>query len=99
MATHTDIPVVRARGEIDLATARDLATQLSGLAGTGGDAALDLSAVSFIDSVGLGVVLKAAGRFHRQGHRLTLVAPPGPVRRLLDLSGATGRLNVVDELT
>jgi len=99
MPQHTGTQTVAPRGEIDLVTARDLSTRLSELAGVGGDAVLDLSAVSFIDSVGLGVILKAAGRFHRQGHRLTLVAPPGPVRRLLELSGATTRLHVVDSLT
>ena len=52
--------------------------------------------MSFIDSVGLGVVLKAAARFHRQGKRLVIVAPPGPVHRIFDFAGVSARLPVVE---
>ena len=83
-----DIPVVAPNGEIDLATSRELGSQLGELAGEPGVAVvLDLSGVSFLDSVGLGVILKAAGRFRRQAKRLVIVVPPGPVLRLLELSG------------
>ena len=88
-----DIPVVALRGELDLDTSRTLATQLNELAGVQGSAAvLDLSEVSFMDSVSLGVVMKAAGRFRRQAKRFVVVAPPGPVLRLLELSGVGNRL-------
>ena len=90
-STLSDIPeppVVAPRGEIDLATSRELGSQLGELAGEPGVAVvLDLSQVSFLDSVGLGVILKAAGRFRRQAKRLVIVVPPGPVLRLLELSG------------
>ena len=90
-----DIPVVALRGELDLDTSRTLATQLNELAGVQGSAAvLDLSEVSFMDSVSLGVVMKAAGRFRRQAKRFVVVAPPGPVLRLLELSGVKDRLAV-----
>ena len=83
-----EVPVVAPHGEIDLARSRELGSQLGELAGEPGVAAvLDLSDVSFLDSVGLGVILKAAGRFRRQAKRLVIVVPPGPVLRLLELSG------------
>lgn len=89
------VPVVALRGELDLAASRSLATKLGELAGTSGAAAvLDLSDVTFMDSVSLGVVLKAAGRFRRQAKRFVVVAPPGPVLRLLELSGVKDRLAV-----
>ena len=88
-----DVPVVALRGELDLVQARGLATQLSELAGeTGTAAVLDLSQVTFMDSTALGVVMKAAGRFRRQAKRFVVVAPPGPVLRLLELSGVGDRL-------
>ena len=93
------VPTVAPVGALDLATSRGLQTRLAELAGeTGQDAILDLSGVTFIDSVGLGVVLKAASRFHRQGKRLLLVAPSGPVSRIFDFAGVSERLPVVDSV-
>ncbi|HEX8120077.1 MAG TPA: STAS domain-containing protein [Solirubrobacteraceae bacterium] len=91
------VPTIAPAGALDLATSRGLQSRLSELAGeTGQDAILDLSNVSFIDSVGLGVVLKAASRFHRQAKRLLIVAPPGPVGRIFEFAGVTDRLPVVE---
>ena len=90
---ENDVPVVALRGELDLDTTRSLAADLNQLAGLQGAAAiLDLSEVSFIDSVSLGVIMKAAGRFRRQAKRFVVVAPPGPVLRMLELSGVGARL-------
>ncbi len=90
-------PVVAPTGELDLHSSRDLAARLHEMAGDqSGDAILDLTAVGFMDSVGLGVVLKAANRFSRQGKRLHVVVPEGPVRRLFDFAGVGDRLAVND---
>jgi stage II sporulation protein AA (anti-sigma F factor antagonist) len=87
-------PVLAPTGALDLATSRSLGSELGELAGTPGDAVLDLSEVGFIDSMGLGVVLKAVNRFNRQGKALHLVVPPdGNVARLLELTGTTGRVS------
>ena len=102
MQTDADVSTVRAVGAIDLASSRDLASRLSEVAGEAGHSAvLDLTRVTFMDSVGLGVVLQAANRFRRQGKRLLIVVPPGPVRRLFDFAGVADRLSLVasrDEL-
>jgi anti-sigma B factor antagonist len=88
-----NVPVVALRGELDLAQARSLGTQLGELAGQPGTAAvLDLTDVTFMDSTSLGVVMKAAGRFRRQAKRFVIVAPAGPVLRLLEISGVGDRL-------
>ena len=96
--TGAPAPTVAPKGAIDLASSRGLQARLAELAGENGqDAILDLSGVTFIDSVGLGVVLKAASRFHRQGKRLLLVvAPEGPVQRILEFAGVGDRLPVVE---
>ena len=104
MATHTPhttspAPVVAPKGELDLHSSRGLAARLHELAGDqAGDAIVDLTAVGFMDSVGLGVILKGANRFSRQGKRLHVVVPPGPVRRLLDFAGVGDRLAVTETL-
>ncbi|HEV2814726.1 MAG TPA: STAS domain-containing protein [Solirubrobacteraceae bacterium] len=95
-AATSPIPTIAPTGALDLATSRGLQTRLAELAGENGqEAILDLSGVSFIDSVGLGVVLKAASRFHRQGKRLLIVAPAGPVHRIFEFAGVSDRLPVV----
>jgi anti-anti-sigma factor len=95
---RTELPTVVARGEIDITSSRPLAVRLGELAGKPGDAILDLTEVTLLDSIGLGVVLKAVGRFQRQGKRLVLVAPPdGRVRSLLGFAGVEGRVEVVDD--
>ena len=87
--------VLAPRGELDLVTTRELTSRLAELAGTPGDAVLDLSEVTFIDSMGLGTVMKAAQRFRRQDKQLVLVVPPdGAVDRLLAITGIGGRLCV-----
>lgn len=89
------IPVVEATGDIDLASSRGLASRLGELAGAAGNAVLDLTRVGFMDSVGLAVVLKAVSRFRRQDKLLVIVVPAGHnVRRLLELTGTTGRIPV-----
>ena len=94
---RTDFPTISAQGEIDVVSSRPLAAQLADLAGQAGGAVLDLTQVTLIDSVGLGVVLKAAGRFQRQDKTLVLVAPPDtPARSILDFAGTDGRVTVVD---
>src|SRR5687767_1747520 len=93
------VPTVAPKGALDLGTSRELQSRLAELAGEHGhEAILDLSGVSFIDSVGLGVVLKAASRFHRQAKRLFIVAPPGPVHRILEFAGVSDRLAVVESV-
>ncbi|HEX4108283.1 MAG TPA: STAS domain-containing protein [Solirubrobacteraceae bacterium] len=51
---------------------------------------LDLTDVSFIDSTGLKTIIEAVGRLNACGRHLTTVCPPGPVRRLLELTAVTG---------
>ncbi len=99
-AATTPTPIVAPTGALDLATARGLGNRLHELAGeTGQHAILDLTAVSFMDSIGLGVVLKASSRFRRQGKRLLIAAEPGgAVHRILDLAGVSDRLPVVDSV-
>ncbi len=97
MTAAADVPVLAPTGDLDLHTSRDLGAQLAEMAGApAGDAVLDLTGLSFIDSVGLGVVLKAVNRFSRQGKRLVLVVPDeGNIARLIDFSGARERVTIV----
>ena len=73
-------------GEIDMATAALLVDAVI----KSSDAALDLSGVTFIDSMGLHALIQL-----RKGGTLPpIVTISAPVRRLLELSGTTHYLGV-----
>jgi anti-sigma B factor antagonist len=84
--------LVIAFGELDVAATPRLSTVLAMTGrGAGQRVVLDLVAVDFIDSSALGTILKAAGHLEGDGHFLAVVAPDGPVRRLLEMTNLTGR--------
>lgn len=76
-------------GELDLAVAPALSLQLERLKGTLKVVRLDLSAVTFMDSMGLGTVLGAALDARRDGWELEICGPlTRPVHRVIEISGA-----------
>lgn len=87
--------LVVASGELDVAATPRLSTVLA-MAGTasGQRVVLDLVAVDFIDSTALGTILRAAGDLEHAGNNLAVVAPDGPVRRLLEMTNLTGRFRL-----
>jgi anti-sigma B factor antagonist len=74
-----DPVVIAPEGELDLDTSRAFVPQLSDVARQGDVALLvvDLSAVTFIDSSGLGAILQAHRRLGREGREVKVVAPKG----------------------
>jgi anti-anti-sigma factor len=89
----------RLKGELDVSTAPSLDKALEPELQRGGDVTLDLSALSFMDSVGLQTILKAARDLRDRG-RLILFHPGNLVRSLLELAVGMNRipnLVVIDE--
>jgi anti-anti-sigma factor len=81
--------VLRGGGELDMASASGLEHSLLHALESGASSiVLDLTAVSFIDSVGLRVLLWAAGRSHEDGDRLRIDCGSPAVRQLIDLTGS-----------
>jgi len=85
--------LVVAEGELDITATNELSTVLA-MAGASPERSvvLDLEAVDFIDSSALGVIMRSAGELETGGKILLVVAPDGPVRRLLDITTPTERL-------
>ena len=92
------VTIVQPRGELDIATIEMLRSALdaaiaeiprAALARFENDArvVLDLRGLSFIDSTGLHLLLELDGRAKRDGLILTLIAPPAPIDRAIQLSG------------
>ena len=82
------------QGELDMATAGDLAEFLREAEKGPDPIVLDFSGISFMDSSGLRVILEAAGG--RDGGALVIVHPTAQVQRVLDISipGGTPGLEV-----
>jgi anti-anti-sigma factor len=88
--------VVVASGEIDLATSPQLREALLAPEAQASRIVLDLRAVSFIDSSGLGVIVGQQKRSQEDGHSFSVaVDGSSAVRRILDLSGLIKILDVV----
>jgi anti-sigma B factor antagonist len=86
ITTHRDWKVIAARGDLDLYTSPTLRTNVHEV--DGGNVALDLSDVTFIDSSGLGAVVGALKHVREQGGEFAVIAPPeGSLTRLLTLTG------------
>ncbi len=82
------MPVLRARGEIDVASAPEFHASLYDLIGQHADTiVVDLSGVSFIDSTGLGVLVGAETQAREEGKALRLVVTQPQILRLLELTG------------
>src|SRR5262245_14775861 len=84
--------VVIATGEIDLFAANEFRRALDRAAALSGRIVVDLTDVDFMDSTGLGVVLRARGRGRLPS--ISLVRPPRMLRKVLHLTGLSEVLPV-----
>lgn len=86
--------VVTPAGEIDLASAPALKSHLVGLLDDGYTRfVVDLSAVRYLDSTGLGVLIAFSRRLN-DGGQITLAQPPRSVLALLELTGLDATFQV-----
>lgn len=79
-------------GEIDAHTAPQLGAAIAEVATP--HVVLDMSAVEFVDSSGLRVLIEAHKALEENGGRLVLHDPSPAVRRLLEVSGVGDHLHV-----
>jgi anti-sigma B factor antagonist len=88
------VPVVRLDGDIDISNAQDLGDALA--ASIGNDVpglVLDLSALDYLDSAGVHLILDLAGRLRVRRQQLRLVAPDdAPLRVVLDITAVEKRV-------
>lgn len=84
-------------GELDLASAPDLRDHLAELHAHGVRSfSLNATGVSFIDSVGLSVILSLYRRCRDEHGEIAIVSPSPVMRRTLEVAGLMELLNVVD---
>lgn len=88
---------VSIRGELDVYTAPQLRTRLHELFDGGvSEITLDLADLSFIDSSGLGVIVGALKRLRERDGNLVLRAPSRSTSKVLEITGLSRILDVVD---
>jgi anti-sigma B factor antagonist len=94
---HGDHAVVTAAGEIDAATADTLATAVSGALADGYPKVLaDFARVTFIDSTGLGVLVKSHRTAVTAGAVFAVVHPTPQTRKLIGVLGLDQLLRIYD---
>lgn len=91
----TGAVVMRVDGEVDVVTSALLRDKLAMHMGSGTrDLVVDLTAVTFMDSTGLGVLVRAARQVRERGGRLELVVDQSRVVNLLRLTAVTQYLRI-----
>jgi anti-sigma B factor antagonist len=92
-----DVSVVSARGEVDVFTAPGLDTELDALIADGhARLVVDLSDVAFLDSTGLGVLVKALKHAREAGGWLHLVVTSDRIRKIFEITGLDASIPIFD---
>lgn len=91
--------VVALSGELDIATADRLTKVLDGLSVERGSRLIvDLSAVGFMDSTGLRLLITANRKAGENGYGFAVVAGGSPAKRVFELTKMDDHIKVVDSL-
>ena len=91
-----DAAWVRVAGELDLATAPQLQQTLRVAELRARRVVLDLRELTFIDCVGINVILDASNHARQADGQLVLVRGPSHVDRVFTLTGTSDALEIVD---
>jgi anti-sigma B factor antagonist len=89
------IEMVLVEGEVDIATASRLISVLnSSVAEAIRSVIVDLSRVGFMDSTGLALLINANRRLSLRRKGFAVVCPPGPLRRVFEITDMMETLHV-----
>lgn len=97
MVGRTGVHVLAVRGELDLDTAGELRRRLASHDGRARATVIDLSECGFIDSTGIGLLVRAWRRASEDGGAgiAIVAAPESQVRRTLRLTNVDSTIPVV----
>ncbi|MWA01671.1 anti-sigma factor antagonist [Actinomadura sp. LD22] len=100
VAEHAGWTVVTVSGELDIATAGTLDEHLSAAIGADGPprVVVDVTRMTFCDSSGLNVLIRASKRIAAMRGRFVLVRPTDRVRNVLRVTGLERVFDIRDEL-
>ena len=90
-----EVTLITIAGELDLRSVAQFERELARAAWQEGGLALDMTALRFMDSSGLRVVLRSCARLEAVGRRVAIaVVEASPVRGLFSLTGVQDRLSL-----
>ena len=96
-ARSSRAPGVLLRGAMDLGTASGLTATLdAAIRESRGAFVIDLCDVTFLDSSGVSVLVRARAMLGREERALLIVCPPGPARRIFELAGIDDLLELFE---
>ncbi|MEY9932209.1 anti-anti-sigma factor [Catenulispora sp. GP43] len=100
-STVTQTPhhvVLAVAGDVDLAAHRLFQADIEQAWDGSSDLVIDCAQVTFLDSMGLRVLVHTLQRAAEYDRRVTLAAPSAPVTRILDLAGITEMFTIVESV-
>jgi anti-sigma B factor antagonist len=89
------VELLLVEGELDIASAHRLISVLNGAVQEAlRSLVVDLSQVDFMDSTGLALLINANRRLTRRSKGFAVVCPPGPLRRVFEVTDMVETLHV-----
>jgi anti-sigma B factor antagonist len=89
------VELLLVEGELDIASAPRLISVLNGAVQEAlRSLVIDLSEVDFMDSTGLALLINANRRLTRRSKGFAVVCPPGPLRRVFEVTDMVETLRV-----
>ena len=96
-----DRTVVAIEGEVDMSNAARLGTEITAAVPNGSrELVVDLTRTTYLDSVGIALLLRLAARLASRRQTLRVAVPQDtPIRAVLDLAGVPEVIEVTDPTT
>lgn len=95
--TEGNVLVCELEGRLDAAQAEAIQNELLAIIGGGGQKVLlHLGQVSYLSSIGIRVLVRAAKQVRAGGGALKICNASAPVRKVLEISGMDGILDIRD---
>jgi len=89
------VVVVELSGRLDATAVRQIQTKFDEAAGNSVPVLVDLSSVTFMDSLGVALLVRTANRLRVAGLPMAVIPGAGPVARMLGIARVDRILNVV----
>jgi anti-sigma B factor antagonist len=98
VSTRETSTVITLSGDIDIQTAPALREQLASLSPAVRIVVVDLAAVEFLDSSGVGALVGAAAALEEAGGSLRLACPPPQVQKVFRISRLAEVIPIFDDV-